>query len=119
MPEKVQRHVLNKCHSARQCNGGIQPLSGQSLTISVYGIPPFLYKNQDVDKKKGILIDVIKTLSSYHNFNYEIIVSDDWFKFGPNGTIGGSLGLVRHVLSKTIKTTVLVHKFIIIYQVRG
>ncbi len=79
----------------RLCNDGKQPLNGQNLTISVYGAPPFLHMTQHIDKTQGIIIDVIKTFSSYHNFNYKIIVSDDWFKFDPNGTIGGSLGLVR------------------------
>ncbi len=73
----------------RQCNGGLPPLHGQRLTVGVYGIPPFLYQNQ-----QGVIIDVIKVLQSYHKFNCEMVFSDDWFKFGPNGTIGGTLGLV-------------------------
>ncbi len=58
--------------------------------MGVYGIPPFLYENQ-----QGVIIDIIKILQSYHKFNCEIVMSDDWFNFGPDGTIGGTLGLVN------------------------
>ncbi len=86
---------IGKClliSSDRHCNDGFHPLIGQKLTISVFGIPPLLYSG---DKAEGIIIDVIRILSYQHNFNYDIIKSHDWFTFGPNGTIGGSLGHVR------------------------
>ncbi len=60
----------------------------------MYSIPPYLYLDKGDEKAYGITVDIMNVLASYHNFQYDKLISDQWWAVYQNGSFGGALGLV-------------------------
>ncbi len=82
----------------RKCNNGLSPLDGQRFTVSMFSMPPYLYLDKGKNESYGIIVDIMDVLASYHNFDYEKILSDNWLVVHQNNSIGGALGYVRNIL---------------------
>ncbi len=93
MCEVLYDHHLYALFCCRECNGGFHPLKGAHMTISFFGIIPSLYVKEG-GRLEGIDIDILDIIAHKYKFSYDTLVANNWFKFFPNGTIGGSLGHV-------------------------
>ncbi len=79
----------------RQCNNGRHPLYGDEFTTSVFSEKPIIHVDPITSKvTDGVIIDLLNIIADKYKFSYNVILSDSWFQFYPNGTIGGSLGEV-------------------------
>ncbi len=78
------------------CNGGRHPLYGDTFMANVFSEKPIIYVDQTTNKvTDGVIMDLLNIIAEKYKFSYEVTLSDSWFQFYPNGTVGGSLGEVR------------------------
>ncbi len=77
----------------------------------MYGVPPYLYiVENDLKRTSGITIDIMNILANYYGFQYDIVLSNEWWFLRQNGSLGGALGLVSAksvVVSKLFSKTPL------------
>ncbi len=78
--------------SNRICNDGNLPLYGRNVRASVFAMTPWVYTDENKELKGGIIVEIFKVIAEYLEFDYEIVLRSNWFRFFENGTVGESLG---------------------------
>ncbi len=84
--------LSNSGFKNRLCNSGKHPLSNKSLTVTAYGLPPYLFIDKEMDINGGVMHDIVEILARYFGFQVKYIASNTWFIYYSNGTVGGALG---------------------------
>ncbi len=77
------------------CNSGKHPLSTKSLTVTAYGLPPYMLIDKEMNINGGVMHAIVEVLAKHFGFQVTYIAANTWFIYYSNGTIGGAIGPVR------------------------